>query len=758
MLKTNGYHHKNLGISFISSFLPRQCGIATFTNDLATSVSKISRHENISTNIAALNDIPEGYKYPSDVKFEIKDKSVNDFKEAAYYLNLSDSDVINIQHEFGLYGGEAGANILYLIENLNKPLVTTLHTVLEKPSSDELKVIKQIAFHSSYVVVQSQRAVMMLQKIYDIEPEKIVFIPHGAPDVQFLDTSYYKDKFRLTDKKVILTFGLLGPGKGMEDVINALAEVVKEYPDVVYIILGATHPNVKRQFGETYRISLENLVKQKELENNVMFINRFVDTKELHEFLLMSDIYVSPYHNKEQIVSGTLTYAMACGKAVVSTPYWYAEESLKNERGVLFPFKDSTFLSKTLIELLTNENQRNRLRKNAYDATRRLTWNNVAKSYVQVFTQAIVEYKTNSYSGNASKYKAIPALPEINFTHMKNLTDTTGILQHATYSVGNPAEGYCTDDNVRALLITVMHKLIFNDDKIDEYINIYLRFVYYSFNKEKGLFRNFMSYDRRWLEEFGSEDSNGRVMFSLGYIIKNMNSNSAVALSKNLFDESIQNMKDFKSPRTMAYIILGCVFYLNKFSGALDIKKIFSRMSEQLYDCYIEHKDENWFWYEDILSYSNGRLPHALLMAGQYKNNKKYIAAGLESLEWLYEQLMEDNNKFISLIGNDGWLVKGEEKAKFDQQPVEIPPLIDACYQAYIITKDYKWINRINITFSWFLGNNERQEPICDFATGGCYDGLTANMFNQNQGAESTLSWLLALLRMTKINQELKMV
>lgn len=758
MLKTNSYQHKNLGITFISSYLPRQCGIATFTNDLASSIAKISRHDNILTNITALNDIPEGYKYPSDVKFEIKDKSVNDFKEAAYYLNLSDSDVINIQHEFGLYGGEAGANILYLIENLNKPLVTTLHTILEKPSPDELKVIKQIAFHSSYVVVQSERAVMMLQKIYGISSEKIKFIPHGAPDVQFLDTSYYKDKFRLSDKKVILTFGLLGPGKGMEDVINSLAEVVKDYPDVVYIILGATHPNVKRQFGETYRISLENLVKKKELENNVMFINRFVETKELHEFLLMSDIYVSPYHNKAQIVSGTLTYAMACGKAVVSTPYWYAEESLKDDRGVLFPFKDSAYLAKTLVDLLTNESIRNRLRKNAYDATRKLTWNNVAKQYVDVFTQAIVEYKTNSYSGNASKYKTIPALPEINFSHMKNLTDTTGILQHATYSVGNPAEGYCTDDNVRALLVAVMHKLIFNDDKIDEYINIYLRFVYYSFNKEKGLFRNFMSYDRKWLEEAGSEDSNGRVMFSLGYIIKNMNSNSTVGLCKNLFDESIQNMKEFKSPRTMAYLILGCVFYLNKFSGALDIKKIFSKMSEQLYDSYLKYKDEDWLWYEESLTYSNARLPHALLMAGQFKNNKKYIAAGLESLEWLFSQLVDDNNKYISLIGNDGWLVKGQPKAKFDQQPVEIPPLIDACYQAYLITKDNEWISRINLAFSWYLGNNERQEPICDFATGGCYDGLTANMFNQNQGAESTLSWLLALLRMTKINQELKMV
>ncbi|MBS1494865.1 MAG: glycosyltransferase family 4 protein [Bacteroidetes bacterium] len=757
MLKTNGFHQKTLGISFISSFLPRQCGIATFTNDLATSISKVSRNENIITNIAALNDIPEGYKYPSDVKFEIKDKKINDFKEAAYYLNLSDSDVINIQHEFGLYGGDAGANILYLIENLNKPLVTTLHTILEKPSPDEMKVIKEIAAHSSYLVVQSERAVMMMHNIYGIHPDKVRFIPHGAPEVQFLDTSYYKDKFRLSDKKVILTFGLLGPGKGLEDVITALAEVVKTYPDVVYIILGATHPNVKRQFGETYRISLENLVKKYDLENNVMFINRFVDTKELHEFLLMSDIYVSPYHNKAQIVSGTLTYAMACGKAVVSTPYWYAEESLKNERGILFPFKDSKFLATTLLELLQNESLRNRLRKNAYDATRKLTWNNVAKNYIDVFTRAIVEYKTNTYSGTASKYRALPALPEINFNHLENLTDSTGILQHATYSIGNPAEGYCTDDNVRALLITVMHKLIFNDDKVSKLINIYLRFVYYSFNKEKGLFRNFMSYERKWLEEAGSEDSNGRVIFSLGYIIKNMDSNSIVGLSKSLFDESIQNMKDFKSPRTIAYMILGSVFYLSKFSGALDIKKIFNNKCEELYNCYLKYKDEDWNWYEDSLSYSNARLPHALLMAGQFKNNKKYITAGLESLEWLYEQLLDDSRKFISLIGNDGWLVKGQPKARFDQQPVEIPPLMDACYQAYLITKNPEWISRVNMAFSWFLGNNERQEPICDFATGGCYDGLTSTMFNQNQGAESTLSWLLALLRMTKINQELKM-
>jgi glycosyltransferase involved in cell wall biosynthesis len=363
MLKSDDIH-KPFGISFISSFVPRQCGIATFTNDLATSINLNSEYH---INITALNDIPEGYKYSPDVKFEIKDKSVNDFKEAAYYLNLSESDVINIQHEFGLYGGDAGSNILQLVERLNKPSVATLHTVLENPSKEELKIIKELSEHTSFLVVMSQRAVKMLNEIYGIPMEKIKYIPHGAHDVPFLDTAYYKDKFRLSEKKVILTFGLLGPGKGLEDVINALPEVIKKYPDIMYIILGATHPNVKRQFGESYRNSLENLVKKNELENNVMFINRFVSTKELLEFLLMSDIYVSPYHHKEQIVSGTLTYALASGKAVISTPYWYAEEALSEGRGILVPPKNPEAIGKALTDLLLNENKRNRYRKKAYD-------------------------------------------------------------------------------------------------------------------------------------------------------------------------------------------------------------------------------------------------------------------------------------------------------------------------------------------------------------------------------------------------------
>jgi glycosyltransferase involved in cell wall biosynthesis len=475
------------GISIISSYVPRQCGIATFTNDLAKSILSLNTSGEYHVSITALNNVPEGYKYGTDVKFEIKDRSINDFKEAAYFLNLSNTDIVSIQHEFGLYGGEAGANILYLMEKLTRPVVTTLHTILEHPTPEQMNVMTEIAERSSFLVVQSKRSFKMLERIYKIPNEKIRFIPHGAHDVPFLDPAYYKDKFHLTDKKVILTFGLLGPGKGLEDVINGLTYVVEEFPDTVYVILGATHPNVKKAMGESYRNSLENLVKKNNLDNNVLFINRFVDTKELLEFLLMSDIYVSPYQNKEQIVSGTLTYALACGKAVVSTPYWYAEELLSDDKGVLVPFKDPKGMGDGLNSLLQDEGKRNRMRKKAYDAGRQLIWQNVGKMYSELFFKAVKEFKYNNILPvPPSKFNTFPSLPEVNLNHMKNLTDDTGILQHATYSIPNPHEGYCTDDNVRGLLVSIIHMLYFDDKSIDPYISRYLQFVYYSFNPQNG--------------------------------------------------------------------------------------------------------------------------------------------------------------------------------------------------------------------------------------------------------------------------------
>jgi len=751
--------NKPLGISFISSYLPRQCGIATFTNDLVSSIKKISTGKDYSINVTALNDIPEGYKYPAEVKFEIKDKNVNDYNEAAYYLNLSDSDIINIQHEFGLYGGEAGSNILYLIERLKKPFVTTLHTILENPSEEQLKIIQGIGELSSYLIVQSSRSLQMLEKTYGISTDKIKYIPHGAHDVPFLDTAYYKDKFQLSERKVILTFGLLSPEKGLEDGINALANVVKEHPDVMYIILGATHPNVKKQYGEAYRYSLENLVKKHGLEKNVIFINRFVDTKELLDFLLMSDIYLSPYHNKEQIVSGTLTYALACGKAIISTPYWYAQEILEDEKGMLVPFKDPDSISKVISELITDENKRNRLRKNAYDAGREIVWSKTGEKYIDTFRRSKEEFKrTGRLIVPTSKDKKIPTLPEINFTHLINLTDSTGIFQHANYTFPNRNEGYCSDDNARALLVAFMHKYTLKDASLDRYIDTYLTFIHHSFNPETGLFRNFMSYDRRWLEDSGSKDCNGRIIFVLGYIIKNTSSNPLLALVKSLFDKSIKNMVSFKSPRAIAYIIMGCILYLKRFAGAREVNKICKTLSDQLMEYYTVTSSPDWKWFEAYLTYDNARLPQALLMAGRFFNNKTYSSAGIESLNWLYSVLYDTEKNCLSLVGNDGWYIKGKTKARYDQQPMEIPAIIDACYQAFCSDSDAEWINKLSIAFSWFLGNNDRQEPLCDLLTGGCFDGLNPAMINQNQGAESTISWLNSLLRMMSIRQELKMM
>lgn len=747
-------------ISFIASYLPRQCGIATFTNDLAKSIEMFIPHtkkNDHSIQITAITNILEGYKYPPEVKFEIKEQHLPDYKEAAYYLNLSPAEVINLQHEFGIYGGEDGVNVLTLIENLKKPLISTLHTVTETPTLPQLKIIQQINKYSSHIVVLSKRAIKMLVDIYKIPVHKIKYIPHGTPDVPFLDTSYYKDKFHLTDRKVILTFGLLSPGKGIEDVITALSEVINKFPKITYIILGATHPNIKKYSGESYRNSLENYVKYLSLQENVMFINRFVEYEQLLEFLLMSDIYISPYQNKEQIVSGTLAYALSCGKAIISTPYWFASEILSDGFGTIVPFKSPGSISKALQDLLSNEPKRNAMRKKAYDKGRRMIWSNVASEYLKLFQDARENFRKISFPFTYKEDSThIPSLPEVNLSHLFTLTDSTGILQHSLFSIPNRNEGYCLDDNARALLVTILNKNLLNDENLARLIPVYLSYLVYAFNNNTGLFRNFMSYNRNWLEDTGSEESNGQALFVLGYIIKNPPNDSILQIANNLFDKTIHNTMNFTSPRAYALIIMGCIFYLSRFSGTRDIKKVFRIFLNRLNELYQLISTKNWKWFEDIVSYNNGRLPQAMIMAGKFLRNKLYTSVGLESLEWLFKIQLSEDKKHLSIIGNDGWYVKGKEKAKYDQQPVEIPALIDACYQAYQVSKNKIWLERISIIFTWFLGNNDRQEMLYDYTTGGCKDALSSSVLNENQGAESTISWLLSLHRMIRIRQDLQ--
>ncbi|MFH1942393.1 MAG: glycosyltransferase family 4 protein, partial [bacterium] len=560
-----------LSAAFIATYPPRKCGIGTFTFDLVQSLNHLSeigavREDHLQ--IIAMNNIPEGYAFPPEANFVIREQYKSDYQEAAEFLNLSAVDVVSLQHEYGIFGGNDGNHIVHLLHHLKKPVVTTLHTVLDDPTPGQRETLRAIVSLSTTVVVLANKAVDILKKVYGIPEKQIVMIPHGAPDVPFLDTSYYKDHFQAEDRSVLLTFGLLNPNKGIEYVLNALPKIVRDYPDVLYIVLGATHPNVKREQGEQYRIHLERRVKELDLQQHVVFHNRFVTLEKLIQFLVATDIYITPYLSLEQISSGTLAYALTCGKAIVSTPYWYAEELLGDGRGILVPFRDSDAITKNVCALLADEAKLNRMRKNAYQWGRQMVWREVANRYDGVFEQAVTEFGRKKIAASVRR-KAVnpPALPEIKLNHLQLLTDNTGIFQHAIYHTPNRFDGYTTDDNARALMVAVMHFEQFHEEGMIEPIHTYLGFLNHALNPKYQRFRNEMSYARDWLDEVGSEDNHGRVLWCLGYTIWQAPSTAILSLSNQLFKQGLKVCSDFSAPRAWAYSILGCLYYLQRFGG-----------------------------------------------------------------------------------------------------------------------------------------------------------------------------------------------
>lgn len=749
----------SLKVAFIGTYVPRQCGIATFTNDLVTSLSDIiggRPNPYRPVQVIALNDVNNGYNYGPEVCFEILQDDKLDYKEAAVYLNVSPTDVVCIQHEFGIFGGQDGSYILTLLGNLKKPVVTTLHTVLREPTEGQARVLKEICSRSTFVVVQALKAAELLKEVYGVPEEKIFFIHHGAPDVPFLPPPHFKKDFpELEGRRVLMTFGLLNSNKGIEYAIDALAKVVKEFPDVVYVILGATHPNIKRTQGETYRESLQKLVKEKGLTDHVIFYDRYVTLEELTKFLLMTDIYITPYLSREQIVSGTLAYAVACGRAIISTPYWYAEEMLAEGRGILVPFRDSEAIAEQLRILLADENKLEEYRRRAYQFGRQMVWRRVASRYLDVFGQAIQEYgrqrARKMVYQRSSQLQFSP--PEVRLNHLRALTDDTGLLQHAKYAIPDYNYGYCTDDNARGVLVAIQNWRLFHDERILPLLRTYLAFLNHAFNQRTGRFRNFMSYSRQWLEEVGSEDSHGRALWALGATVANAPDEKILAFATTLFDNALPAVTSFTAPRAWAYSILGCIAYLQSFSGARDVRKICETLIQKLSHLFTLNCSNDWVWYEDIVTYDNARLPQALITAGRWLKNEKIITQGLRSLEWLVKIQTDPHDGHLSLIGNRGWYKRGGKKAQFDQQPIEVPALVDAAYEAFLATNETRWLELINIGFNWFLGENDIKEPLYDFTTTGCRDGILSSGVNQNQGAESTLSWLLVLHKMHELAQ-----
>ncbi|MDD5369811.1 MAG: glycosyltransferase family 4 protein [Anaerolineaceae bacterium] len=735
-------------IAFVGNYIPRQCGIATFTTDLVEAVT--SKYPETTGFAIAMNDIKEGYPYPPRVRFEITEEDAEAYHRAADYLNLSGADVVNLQHEYGIFGGVEGSHILTFLREIRIPVVTTLHTVLRSPSEDQCKVMRALADLSNRLVVMSRRGEQFLQDIYRIPADKIDFIPHGIPDVPFVDPNFYKDKFGVEGKFVLLTFGLLSQNKGIENVIQALPAIIKHHPEVVYIVLGATHPNVIRHDGEAYRISLKEMAKRLGVSRQVKFINRFVSVDELVEYIGAADIYITPYLNPQQITSGTLAYTVGAGKAVISTPYWYAEELLEDDRGILVPFSDPQAIADQVNNLIENEALRHAMRKRAYLSGREMIWPKVAEAYMHSFERACLEPISRSHNliVAVTGKEGQSELPAINLYHLTRMTDSTGLLQHAIYDLPNYLEGYTTDDNSRALMVAFMLERL-GDEWFTGAAELgvrYLSFLWYAFNRENGRFRNFMSFDRRWLEQSGSEDSHGRALWALGMVAGNSGHESMHSVAGILFNQGLPAVLDFTSPRSWSFTVLGIIEYMHHFAGDRFTAEIGAQLTQRLLDIYLSTSSPEWHWFENEVTYNNAILSHALLVGGHWLGRTDMVDAALESLEWLID--IQTMDGLFSPVGNQGFMVRGGDKPIFDQQPIEAYATITACLQAYRLAGDEKWIIAAHKAFSWFLGENALGISLYNPETGGCKDGLHPDRVNENEGAESTLSFQLSLLEL----------
>ncbi len=731
-------------IAFVGGYEPRRCGIATFTRDLCEAVA--GAVPSAMCFAGAVNDRAEGYKYPPRVRFELMEKDLNSYRRAADHLNFNNTDVLCVQHEFGIYGGPAGSHLLSMLKELRMPVVTTLHTILEEPNPAQRKVMGELILRSDRLVVMARKGAEILRKTYGVADSKVDVIPHGIPDVPFASSDSFKEQFGMKGRKVLLTFGLLGPGKGIEHVIEALPEIVRQHPEVVYLVLGATHPHLVAREGESYRLGLERLADDRGVRDHVIFYNRFVTGEDLAEFIGATDVYLTPYLNVAQITSGTLAHVFGAGKAVVSTPYWHAQELLADGRGILVPFRDPQAIAEGVCTYLGDADLLQRTRSNAYRLGRETIWPAVAESYVQSFQQARADRKSASRTafagwtlGNRS-YN----LPSLRLDHVMRMSDGTGIFQHAIFNVPNFHEGYCTDDNARAF---VLCNLLDEPRLLDHLATGYLAFLAAALNYETGRFRNFMNHGRQWLEDAGSEDSQGRALWALGVGAGRSKNGGHQLLSRQLFDRALPAVPSFTSPRAWTFSLLGIHEYLREFPEKEVVLVARETLTSKLVKLWSRCASDDWPWFENSATYDNARLSQALILSGNAMPNPMALDIGLKSLRWL-ASIQKTQGGHFRPIGSNGFYLKNGARADFDQQPVEAQAMVSACLDAYRVTRDEFWFREAKRAFEWFLGRNDLGVPLYDSTTGGCSDGLHADRVSANQGAESSLAFLLSLAEM----------
>jgi len=734
-------------LAYISTYPPRECGIATFNHNLLQAIGYDKKSISDESYVVAMTDADQlhEYKYPSEVKFIIRQENQKDYIRGADYINTSLADAVILEHEFGIYGGSDGVYVLPLIARLQKPLITILHTILKDPSFMQLTIIREIAKYSAKVVVMSQRAVGFLTSIYDIPLDKIQLIEHGVPDLEPKDDNPINLSTAFKNRKVLFTFGLIGRNKGLETVISALPKIVEKHPDVMYVILGTTHPGVIKSSGEEYRDSLKKLARKLKVENHITFINKFVSEHELYDFLTACDMYITPYLNEAQITSGTLSYAVGAGAAVISTPYWHAQELLADNRGKLFDFRDHEGLGNIVNDLFDHPEMLAALKRNAFEYGMHLRWPKIGGVFIETIKTAISKA---TLAREENKPIIDPDLmPAFSFAHIQRLTDDTGIVQHAKYGIPNLKEGYCLDDNARALIAVILAYQQNKSKVALQLLPVYLSYIQYM-QCDDGNFRNFLSFKREYLDEVGSEDSFGRTIWALGYLIKNAPNNSYREFACELLIKSIPQFSKLEHLRGMANTLIGLNYYLQAIPADEGMASEMNKLALRLKSAYQANKDENWHWFEEKLTYDNGILPLALLAHYETSHDQDSLAIAMESMNFLTARTLDKG--YLNPVGNDGWLYKNDDMAVFDQQAIETMAMVLMYFKAYQITHDLKYIKDMYLCYQWFLGENTLRLPLYDHETKGCGDGLQAHGVNRNQGAESTLAYWISHLVVLK--------
>ena len=735
-------------VAFIGNSLPRRCGIATFTTDLQQAIA--AARPRLHTSVVAMTDPGRVYDYLPIVGFTIREDNAADYRRAAEFLNAGGFDVVSLQHEFGIFGGEAGNYLLPLLARLSMPIVTTLHTVLADPASEQRAAMDQIIKSSASVIVMAEKARTLLQEAYGVSAEKIDVIPHGIPDMTFCEPDVAKAALGFSDKAVILTFGLLSPNKGIEVMIDAMPAILERRPEAVYVVLGATHPNLVRSQGEAYRESLVTRARDRGVEAQVVFLDKFVDQSALLEFISMADVYVTPYLNEAQMTSGTLAYSFGLGKAVVSTRYWHARELLADGRGVLVPFGDAKAIGDEIAGLLTDDVRREAMRRRAYASSRSMTWPRTAQSYLAAFDSACVAQRLRLIKPSVPTSRGVPpSIPDAQFSHLISMCDDTGLVQHAVHSTPDRAHGYCIDDNARALLLACAQDQPGEARLPGQLASRFAAFVQHAWNPDARRFRNFMSFDRRWLEDTGSEDSHGRALWSLGTCARDDASASRRRWAAELFAAALPSVGDFSSPRAWAFTLLGLDGYCAASPADATAGQMRALLAGRLTAILTASERNDWVWFEAGLAYDNARLPQALIATGLATGEHRHVFAGLRSLTWLTALQTAPAGHFRP-VGSDSFGDRYRQPRPFDQQPLEAAATIAACLAASRTDSKVDWMAEAERAYAWFFGANDLATPLVDADTGSCRDGLHPDRANENRGGESVVSYLLSLADMRR--------